>query len=273
MGIRDFFGQHKLALAIILGIMAITGLVVFAVGIRTVPSGYIGVKTRWGSIVGEEGEGFHWVNWILGENIISIDTQIHKIELANQSIGTNDQLEAWGTVALNYKLNETNVLEIYKTLRLDWEDRVILNNMQESLKGTTAHFRADEFLANRTQVKEMFESLLRERLAPYHIIVLDVQLENFRFSDAYQAQVNAKSTAEQAALEEKNNLEIVRYQQQQEILKQQANATMQKILAEATANATLTQAQADAEKTLMEATAQAEAQRLINAQLSDISAI
>lgn len=267
---KNFIRKYKMAMCILLLIVGIFSGVTLALGIRTVPSGYVGVKTQWGSVVGMESEGFHWANWMLGEDIINIDTQIHKVELANQSIGTNDMQEAWGTVALNYKLDSVYVIEIYKSLRLEWEDRVIINNMQESLKGTTAQFRADEFLSKREQVKVMFLNLLRERLSPYHINVVDVQLENFKFSDAFQSQVNAKSTAEQKALEEKNNLEIVRYQQQQEILKQEAIATMAKIKAEADANVTLTTANADAMKVLLEAQAQAESQRLLNLQLTDI---
>lgn len=268
--IKGFIGKHKMTLAIITLVLTVLSVGFFVVGIRTVPSGYVGVRTQWGSVIGKVDEGFHWVNWIAGEDIINIDTQIKISTLSNESIGTIDQQEAWGTVSVNYQLEKGYVDEIFKTLNLEWESRIIIPKMRDTLKDTTSKFRADEFLLNRTQVGFTFKGTLTTRLAQYHILVVDVQLENFKFSDKYQEQVNARSEAEQKALTEKNNLEIIRYQQQQEILKEEANATMAKIQAEAYANVTLTQAYADYQRTLMQAQAQAEAQRLINLQLTDI---
>lgn len=267
---REKLREHKLAILITLLIIGIASGLFFGLGVRTVPSGYKGVKTQWGSVIGMEDEGFHWVNCILGEDIVNINTQIKLTKLDNESIGTIDQQEAWGTISINYQLEKGYVDEIFKTLRMDWEERIIVPKMRDSLKDTTAKFRADEFLLNRTQVGFTFKSLLTSRLEQYHILLIDVQLENFKFSDKYQEQVNARSEAEQKALTEKNNLEIIRYQQEQEILKQEASATMQKIQAEAYANVTLTEATANALKVTIEATAQADALRLINSQLTAI---
>jgi regulator of protease activity HflC (stomatin/prohibitin superfamily) len=268
--IRKFVGNHKILIAIMLTILMIISVGTVVLGIRTVPSGSKGVVTQWGSITGTVDEGFHWVNVWLGQDIVNLDCQIHKFEISNESIGTIDQQEAWGTVSINYQLEAGYVSDIYKTLRLEWEERVIVNNMRESLKSTTAQFKADEFLLKRDQVKVCFLNLLKERLEQYHIYVIDVQLENFQFSQQYQDQVNKRSLAEQKALEEQLNLEIIRYQQQQEILKKESEATMAKIQAQADANVTLTRANADAQKVLLEAQAQAESQRLLNQQLTEI---
>jgi regulator of protease activity HflC (stomatin/prohibitin superfamily) len=268
--IRNFVGNHKIFFAILLILITAFSLGTIVLGIRTVPSGSKGVVTQWGSITGTVDDGFHWVNIWLGQDIVNLDCQIHKVEIANESIGTIDQQEAWGTVSINYQLEAGYVSDIYKTLRLEWEDRVILNNMRESLKSTTAQYKADEFLLKREQVKVYFLNLLRERMEQYHIYVIDVQLENFQFSQQYQDQVNKRSLAEQKALEEQLNLEIIKYQQQQEVLKKESEATMAKIQAEADANVTLTKANADYQKVLLEAQAQAEAQRLLNQQLTEI---
>jgi regulator of protease activity HflC (stomatin/prohibitin superfamily) len=270
MKIRNFFGNHKILLVLILGIIGFFGIGTAILGVRIVPSGYKGVYTRWGSIAGTADEGFHWVNIWTGEDIINLDTQIHIVELKNQSIGTIDQQEAFGDVAINYQIEEGYVMEIYKTLRTDWETRVVKNNMQDSLKSVTAQFKAEEFLQKREVVRLLFRDGLRERLKSYHIWIVDVQLENFQFGQAYQDQLNQNSLLEKKALEEQINLEVVKYQQQQEILKQEANATMMKIQAEADANVTLTLANADAQKTLIQSSAQAESQRMINAELSEI---
>lgn len=217
--IKTFIGKHKTFFAITLLILAIFSGCTVLLGIRTVSSGYIGVYTQWGSIKGTSGEGFHWVNFWLGEDIICLDTQIHIVELKNQSIGTIDQQEAFGDVAINYQIEEAYAMEIYRTLRTDWEKRVVQNNMQDSLKSVTAQFKAEEFLQKREVVRLLFRDGLRERLKAYHIWIVDVQLENFQFGQAYQDQLNQNSLLEKKALEEEINLEVVKFQQQQEILK------------------------------------------------------
>jgi regulator of protease activity HflC (stomatin/prohibitin superfamily) len=216
-------------------------------GIRTVPSGYIGVSTQFGQITGTTGEGIHWVNPWFGQDIVNIDLQIHKAELANMSCGTNDLQEVMTTVSINYHIESGFVEDIYRTLRTDWETRVIINNMQESLKASVSSFKAEELLQKRDAVKILFLDTLRSRISQYHITVIDVQLENFEFSAKFNEAIENKVTAEQKANEEKNNLEIIRYQQEQEILKQEAQANMTRISADAYAYATLTKANADAQ--------------------------
>jgi regulator of protease activity HflC (stomatin/prohibitin superfamily) len=216
-------------------------------GIRTVPSGYKGVKTQFGQIIGTADEGINWVNIWFGQDIVCMDLQIHKVTLGNLSCGTNDMQEVLTTISINYYIDSGYVEEIYRTLRTDWESRVIINNMQQSLKGATSSFKAEELLQRREAVKVMFLETLREKLTPYHITVLDVQLENFEFSDAFNQAIENKVTNEQNALAEKNKLEVIRYQQEQQIIIQEAEATMLKIQAEAYANSTLTRALADSE--------------------------
>jgi regulator of protease activity HflC (stomatin/prohibitin superfamily) len=234
----------RIAIVVIISaFLVLTGVL----GIRTVPSGYIGVSTQFGQITGTTGEGIHWVNIWFGQDIVNIDLQIHKAELANMSCGTNDMQEVTTTVAINYRIESGFAEDIYRTLRTDWESRVIINNMQESLKGSISTFKAEELLQKRDAVKVLFLDTLRSRIKDYHITVVDVQLENFAFSTKFNEAIENKVTAEQQAITEKNNLEIVRYQQEQEILKQQAQANMTRIEADAYAYATLAKANADAE--------------------------
>jgi regulator of protease activity HflC (stomatin/prohibitin superfamily) len=234
----------RIAITIIVSLLLLFTAIL---GIRTVPSGYIGVSTQFGQITGTTGEGIHWVNPWFGQDIVNIDLQIHKAELANLSCGTNDLQEVTTTVSINYKVEAGFAEDIFRTLRTDWESRVIINNMQESLKGSISNFKAEDLLQKREAVKILFLDTLRSRIDQYHITVIDVQLEDFQFSAKFHEAIENKATAEQKAQEEKNNLEIVRYQQEQEILKQQAQANMTRISADAYAYATLAKANADAE--------------------------
>ncbi len=65
-------------------------------------------------------------------------------------------------------------------------------------------------------------SLLSERLAPSDIQVTAVSIVNFNFSPSFNAAIEAKVTAEQNALAEKNNLAAAQFQAQSIRVKSEA---------------------------------------------------
>lgn len=240
-------GDYSLGRIILIVAMLVLVVSTLVLGVRPVPSNYVGVKTSWGQVVGEVDEGFHWVNVWLGEDIISVDGTMHNVTLSGLSCGTLSQQEVTTKATLIYRINTAYAQEVYRELRLDWEARVIITNIENSLKATTAQFQAPELLQKRETVVSQFRELLSSKLEPYHIVVVSVQLDDFQFTQEYYNQIEATNTAREKANQEKENLEIVRYQQEQEILKEQAKAQMMEIEAQAYANATITRAYADAE--------------------------
>ena len=146
---------------------------------------------------------------------------------------------------------------IYTELRQDYVSRVIKPNIEESLKATTAQFRAEELVTKRPQVKTAFDGILAERLEVFNIEVVAVSLTDFQFSPAFSAAIEAKVTAEQAALEAKNKLEQIRYEAQQQIIQ-----------AEAERNATIARAKGEAEAAIIEAVATAKAIEMITSQMT-----
>ena len=139
-------------------------------------------------------------------------------------------------MAVNYRLDSGFVDEIYQNLRQDYVTRVIQPNIEESIKATTAQFKAEELITKRAEVKLKFEEIIGGRLSSYHIDVLSVSITDFQFSREFTEAIEAKVTAQQRALEAKNKLEQIRYEAQQQVIE-----------AEAYYNATIVRAQADAE--------------------------
>ncbi len=236
---------------------------------RTVPSGYAGVKLSWGKIIGTVEPGLHFVNPI-GEDIVNMDLQLQKFTLESLSCGTLDMQEVKTTISINYHLDSGFVSDIYQNLRNEYEARVITNNVQESLKATTAKFKVEELLSRREEVKVMFLETLRARLEGTHILVDSVQLEDYQFSESFTAAIEAKATAEQRALEALNKLKQIEYEAQQMIIQADAqkNATITNALA--AAEAAIIEANATAQAIVIEAGAEAEAISMINTALSQI---
>lgn len=242
---------------IVLLIIAIAGITVASTAAVRVPSGYRGVLMTWGKVedtIFNEGLNFKVP---FSQSVILMNVQIQKAE-STESTATRDLQEVSTTVAVNFRLNPLYVNEIYKDLRQDYIDRVIKPNIEESLKATTALFRAEELVTKRSEVKQTFDDILAERLSIFNIQVVSVSLTDFQFSPGFADAIEAKVTAEQQALVAKNELEKIRYEAQQQIIQ-----------AEAAKNATIRRAEGDALAQIISANATADSIEIITAQMTD----
>lgn len=242
---------------VVLLIIAIAGVTVVTTATVRVPSGYRGVLLTWGKV--EDTVLMEGLNFKVpfSQSVVLMNVQIQKAE-STESTATKDLQEVSTTVAVNYRVDPNNVNEVYKDLRQDYVDRVIKPNIEESLKATTAIFRAEELVTKRAEVKQTFDEILAERLSIFNIQVVSVSLTDFQFSPSFAAAIDAKVTAEQQALVSKNELEKIRYEAQQQIIQ-----------AEAAKNATIRRAEGEAEAQILAANATAKSIQIITSQMTD----
>ena len=247
-------------------LIIVATVITLSMSIRIVPAGYKGVLLNWGEAVGTLNEGIHFVVPI-AQDVVNMNTQIQKAE-STEGAASSDLQDVSTTIAVNYRLDAKAVLQIYKDLRQDYEFRVITPNIQEALKASTAKYVAAALITDRESVKDTFTTILRDRLSLYGIEILSVSVTDFRFSASFTAAIEAKVTAEQQALEQKNILDKIYYEAQQQIIQAEAakNATI--INAEAGMQAAIIKAEGTANATVINANATAEAIRIIQLQLT-----
>lgn len=253
---------------LIIGLVVLAIIVTTVVGgvYVTVPAGYRGIVLTWGRPTGIFDEGLHFKMPIM-QNVELMNVQIQKAE-SSEATASKDLQEVTTTVAVNYKLNPTYVLEIYRTLRHEYADRLIKPNIEESLKATTSEFTAEELITKRASLKVRFDETLQERLSVFGIDVIAVSITDFQFSQSFNDAIEAKVTAEQKALEAKNKLKQVEYEAQQQVIQAEAqrNATITRAMGEA--EALLIAKRAEAKAILIEANATSEAIQFITAQMN-----
>jgi len=251
-----FWSTKKVFAVFAIILLIVSGSFALLAAAKQVPTGYTGVLLTWGEATATLSPGFHWIMPI-GQEIFLMNSQVHKTE-AMESSASQDLQEVTTSIAVNFELDESHILDIYRELRSDYEDRVVKPQIQEALKSATSKYIATALITQRESVQETFMNILREKLSQYHINILSVSVTNFQFSATFNAAIEAKVTAEQKALEAQNYLRQVEYEAQQQIIK-----------ANAEANATITLAQANATKTIITANATAESIRLVNSELAN----
>ena len=212
---------------LILGMLMALALV----GCAQVDSGTVGVKTRFSKVVGEPLEpGLHGINPFI-EHIHEMKTQTVAYVVTATAV-SKDMQEVTTQVTVNYSMVPTFGNEVYTKYRRTFEETVLAPTVQEAIKTVTAQFNVEDLVNQRPKVKEFVFNTTKERVAPTHLVEA-VMLTDFAFSDDFTNAIEAKVTATQKAMEEKNKLESAKYQAGQRIEQARGEAEAIRIQAEA----------------------------------------
>ena len=218
LGIPKGLGKKVAGIAIVLLVLLVLGG-----SMGTVGAGQQGVLLRFGAVTGtilDEGLYFKipFVN-----QVVLMSTQIQKYT-ATATSSSKDLQVVSTEVTLNFQLSATQVDEIFRTMRRQYENRIIQPYIQEAVKSVTANYNAEELITQRPAVKNELQDFVTERLAPLGMNVVELSITDFQFSAAFQQAIEAKVTAVQQALEAENALARVEFEAKQEIAKARAEA-------------------------------------------------
>lgn len=230
--------------------------------VKTVGSGHVGVITTFGKV--EErvlAEGGPYIITPFVQDVIEMNVQTQKSS-APVDAGSHDAQTVHAQVTINYRIDPLNANQLYRNLRFNYEATVIAPAIQESVKAATAQFPAIELLTKRNEVKLIIFADLKQRLSQYFIIIdkaENVLIEDFDFSDQFNQAIEAKVTAEQKALEARNDLQRIEIEAQQKVATARGTAESIRLEAQARANATI-----------LDATARAEALKLQKVEVTEL---
>lgn len=222
------------------GLFMMGGLIVlfilflaFVTCTAVVPAGNVGVQDTLGVVSNDLlGPGFYFKSPITGVHVISLQTQLYNVEAgaASKNLQTVKT-----TVGINYHLESTRVIEIYKRFKdVEVEKIIMYPATQETLKANTALFNADELIGQRPVITKNLNDALKERFIESGIIVETVNTTDFKFGEEFDRAIEEKQVAQQA-------VEKARYELQQ------AEIEAQKIAATARGNADAMKISADAQ--------------------------
>ena len=207
-------------------------LVIILSSFGTVGAGERGIKLRFGAVQGEAlGEGLYFISPI-GEQVKIMDVKMQKYEVDAGS-ASKDLQTVSSKVALNFHVSPEYVTSVYKNIGIDYQSRIIVPAVQESVKASTARFTAEELITKREEVRETIKLILKTKLNDEGIIIDEFNIVDFDFSESFNKAIEDKVTAEQNALASKNKLEQIKYEAQQAVESAKGRAEAQKIEGEA----------------------------------------
>jgi len=192
----------------------ICGILFFIFGsFVSVPAGFRGVLLRFEKVEGILNEGLNIkIPLIDKAKMMSVQTQLYK---EDASAASKDLQDVKTTVAINYKVEPQYLVEIYRTLGVDYIERIAAPAVQETVKEIAARYNAEDMILRRASVKDDITKSLSSRLQERGITTEAVNITNFEFSVEFTKAIESKVSALQAVLEAQNKLERVKVEAQQ----------------------------------------------------------
>lgn len=195
-------------------VLLVIVLLRFAMGIRSVSVGNVGIITSYGNVKGEVPSGLHYIwPW---ETITKMNVQNQKVQV-DASAATQDLQTVTTTVALNYNLTPKTANDIYKTVGPQYQRVVIDPILQETVKAITSQYNATDLITQRSTVEAKTLAALTKALTDKGITVDNLSIVNFQFSAQYSAAIESKQVEAQAVA-------TAQYKLQQAQLNAQANS-------------------------------------------------
>lgn len=192
---------------IVAGVILAIVLFGLLTAVRTIGTGQVGVVTQYGKVTGRElDEGLSVVAPFGVNSVATYDIKVQK-EVADTQAATKDLQDVTAEVVLNYHLNRGEVSKVHQTVGVLYKDKVISPALSETFKSASAKYNASELITERAVLKKDVYDQLRDRLGKYGIVVDDVSITNFKFSDSFAKAIEDKQVAQQNAERAKFNLE------------------------------------------------------------------
>lgn len=208
------------------------GLIVLSQSFYIVPAGHSAVEFSAISGVkqGTEQPGMHFKIPILEtrtlyrtqKNLYSVDADA----------ASKDGQYVHTTVGVGYHPDPVYVNWLHQNIGPGYANIIIAPAVQEAVKAATAHHDALNLIRNRSVVSFEIRSILLERLAHNHILMDELSITNFDYSEEFNRALERKVTAEQDAEAALNKLKQVEYEAQQKVAEARGQAEASVLLSE-----------------------------------------
>ncbi|MBP1930310.1 prohibitin family protein [Ammoniphilus resinae] len=213
------FASKGIAFIVVLALLVIIAFQSFVI----VPAGHSGVVLQLGAVQPNVlAEGMHFrIPFV--QTVIPVDVRVSKTE-SSQASASKDLQTVTTTVAVNYHLDAATVNNLYQRVGLEFQTRIVDPAIGEALKAVTAQYTAEELISKRSEVSIKVKEVLAAKLSAYNMILDEINITEFMFSEDFNRAIEQKQIAEQQFLKSKLDLERIKVEKEQEITKAQAQA-------------------------------------------------
>ncbi len=207
-------------------IVAILILIFLSNCFKVVKPGYRGIKITLGSVSNTVlNEGLHFKAPFI-QVIETMCVKIEKKETPADAV-SKDLQDIKTTIAINYHIVPSKVNTVYKEYAKtpkEAEDIIIGPKVQEIVKAVVSQYNTLELISQRELVRAKIQTELTKIVLKYHIVLDELSIVNFAFSDGFTQSIERKQIAEQDAITAQKKLEQIKFEAEQLIAQAKGEA-------------------------------------------------
>ncbi|KAK2969797.1 hypothetical protein RJ640_028077 [Escallonia rubra] len=181
------------------------------------------------------GEGTHFlIPWLQKPYIFDIRTRPHTFSSVS---GTKDLQMVNLTLRVLSRPEVSRLPDIFKTLGLEYDEKVLPSIGNEVLKAVVAQFNADQLLTERPHVSALVRESLIRRAKDFNILLDDVAITHLSYGAEFSKAVEQKQVAQQEA--ERSKFVVAKAEQERRaaIIRAEGESESAKLISDATSAA------------------------------------
>lgn len=188
-----------IGLAVLVGWAVISGIISY----NRVGQLQVGLVYNYsGTLAHATGHGNQWIAPWQSLKTENIGLQKEEFFLDENSAAVSaDQQAIYADVQLNYEVEPSDVVALYKVVGPSWKDVLLEGRMLQDFKQVTSTFTAAQITTHRAQLRADAKRAMVGELQKYGIKVVDVLIKNLSYSAAYRDAIQQKTIQVQKALQ------------------------------------------------------------------------
>ena len=213
---------------VVITVIALFLIIAFFNSFKSIPTGFVGVKTRFGQVQNTMlNEGLNMKAPFI-EKIVLMDCRTQKAEYTMEASSKDLQKVSNFTIAVNYNLSKETANTLYREVGTDYKSVIIEPAIQEAIKSTTANYTAEELITRRSEVSAFATEAIFNKLSDRGINVTSVNILDLSFSAEFDAAIEKKQIVEQQTQQAKYELEKAKVENEKKIENAKAEAEVMK---------------------------------------------
>lgn len=215
---------HKIVKYVLLAIIVIFLIITFFNSFKTIPTGFIGVKTRFGQVQDTMlNEGLNLKIPFI-EKIVLMDCRTQKTEYTMEASSKDLQKISNYKIAINYNITKDTANQLYKSVGVDYKNIIVEPAIQSVMKDSVANFTAEETITKRSEVADVIINLLKNKLENKGVTVTALNITDLSFSEEFDTAVEQKQIVEQETQKAQYELEKAKVENEKKIENAKADA-------------------------------------------------
>lgn len=179
-----------------IGVIVLIILIFSSTG--TIKAGQKGVYLRNNGITGRLVDEGRYYKLPFFDSVVPLSIQVNKFEEV-MSCGASSSQGLIADITVNYQVDGSQATKVYRDFGNDVQtvqDKLVKNNLEQSVKAVTIQYDATVVLSKRDEIAEKATQSLRDKMAPYGILVNGISISDLDFLKEYKDALELKAKAD-----------------------------------------------------------------------------